>query len=267
MIEAGSSFFVDFTVVTLGAFTVGMILEMLVPAREGLISISRWLNNSVLALVTYACNHLFATFVAVFILYSFEPRLFTGLTNLPLWLDATIAFLALELTRYGIHVAMHKLPILWRFHAVHHADSAVDVFTSFRHHPIEAMLGAVPITAVVWLLASAPEVLILYRAWDLIMTVMTHTNIAIPNRFERWLRFIVVTPAFHRTHHLAEKRFTDSNYSNSVPWFDYFFSTYQPTTVEQQKFAKIGLETHTNNEQRVDGMLYAPFMKRENEPE
>jgi sterol desaturase/sphingolipid hydroxylase (fatty acid hydroxylase superfamily) len=262
MIEAGSRFFVDFTAVTLGAFTAGMIMEMLAPAREGVISFSRWLNNYGLALLTYLCNHLFGTFLAVFVLYNLDSRPFPGLANLPLWLDVSVAFLALELTRYGIHVAMHRFPILWRFHAVHHTDSEVDVSTAFRHHPIEGILSAIPIFAVVWLLASAPEALILYRAWDLVMAVLTHTNVDISPRLERWLRYIVVTPAFHRTHHLAEKRFTDSNYSASVPWFDYIFSTYQPTTVEQQKSARIGLETHTANEQRVDGMLCAPFMKR-----
>lgn len=267
MIETGSSFFVDFTVVTLAAFTVGMILEMLIPARDGVVSVSRWLNNTGLALITYACNHFLGTFVAVFVIYRFEPISFTGLANVPLWLDVCIVFFVLELVRYGIHVAMHKLPVLWRFHAVHHSDSAVDVSTSFRHHPIEAVFSAVPITAVIWLLGGALESLILYRAWDLIMTVMTHTNVNVPMRLERWLRRLVVTPAFHRTRHFAERRCTDSNYGASVPWFDYLFSTYQPTSAAQQKSAKMGLDTHTSNEQRLDGMLRAPFMERVNYPE
>lgn len=267
MIETGPSFLVDFTVVTLGAFIAGMILEMLAPVRDGVISMARWINNAGLALISYGCNHLFGTFVAASILYNLEPGPFLHLSDLPLWLDVCIVFLALELTRYATHVAMHKLPFLWRFHAVHHTDNAVDISTSFRHHPIEGILSAVPLTAIIWLLGSAPEALILYRAVDLVMAVMTHTNVELPLRLERWLRYIVVTPAFHRTHHLAEKRFTDSNYSTAVPWFDYLFSTYQPTTVEQQKLAKIGLDTHTANEQRVDGMLWAPFVEREDDPE
>ena len=262
MIETGPVFIIDFTVVTLGAFTACMILEMLLPARDGVISVSRWLNNTGLALVTYACNHLFGTFVAAFILYRFEPGPFPGLANTPLWLDISLTFLALELVRYGTHVAMHKLPVLWRFHAVHHADNAVDVSTSFRHHPIEALISAMPLTAVIWLLGGAPVVLILYRAWDLIMTVITHTNVDVPIRLERWLRYLTVTPAYHRTHHLAEKRCTDSNYGACIPWFDYIFSTYQPTTEAQQKFSKIGLDTHTAHEQRLDGMLCAPLRER-----
>ena len=188
MIEAGPRFFIDFTVVTLGALTACMILEMLLPARDGALSVARWLNNTGLALITYACNHLAGTLAAVAILYMSEAKPFPGLANVPLWLDVSATVLALELARYGTHVAMHKLPLLWRFHAVHHTDSAVDVSTSFRHHPIEALIAAVPLTAVVWLLGGAPEVLILYRAWDLIMTVMTHSNVEVPIRLERWLQ-------------------------------------------------------------------------------
>ncbi len=58
MIETGPGFLVDFTAVTLVAFTAGMIMEMLAPARKGVISFSRWLNNFGLALLTYLCNHL-----------------------------------------------------------------------------------------------------------------------------------------------------------------------------------------------------------------
>ncbi len=266
MIEAGPRFFIDFTAVTLAALTAGMILEMLLPARDGAISAARWLNNTGLALITYACNHLVGTVAAVSILYMSEARPFSGLANVPLWLDVSATVLALELTRYGTHVAMHKLPLLWRFHAVHHTDSAVDVSTSFRHHPIEALIAALPLTAVVWLLGGAPEAFILYRAWDLIMTVMTHSNVEVPIRLERWLSYLVVTPAFHRTHHLAEQRYTDSNYSACLPWFDYLFSTYQSVPLEQQKLAKIGLDTHTPNEQRLDGMLCAPFVERLKDP-
>lgn len=267
MIETTLGLSINFIVVTLGAFTVGMVMEMLRPAREGEVSISRWLNNGGLALLTYVVSHFFSTFVAVSIIYSLGSGPLLGLTNRPLWIDVSATFLVLELARYSLHIAMHKFPFLWRFHAVHHSDKEVDVSTAFRHHPLEAMINIVPISAVVWLLGSAPEVLVLYRAGDLIMAILTHANIDVPARLERWLRYIVVTPAFHRTHHLAEKCFTDSNYSASVPWFDYLFSTYQPTTAEQQKFAKIGLNTYTANEQRIDGMLYAPFVARTLEPD
>ncbi len=262
MIEAGSGLLIDFTVVTLGAFTVGMFVETLWPAREYVISISRWLNNGGLALLAYACNHLLGTWLVVLLITGLEPRSSLTLRNTPIWVDVTVTFFVLELSRYALHIAMHKVPFLWRFHAVHHADNEVDVSTSYRHHPIEAIFSALPLTVVVWMLASGPQALVIYRTWDLIMAVWTHTNVEVPSCLECWLRRVLVTPAFHRPHHLADRRFTDSNYGSSLPWFDYFFSTYQATTAEQQKCAQIGLKTHTANEQRLDGMLWAPLRLR-----
>ncbi|MFT6891908.1 MAG: sterol desaturase/sphingolipid hydroxylase (fatty acid hydroxylase superfamily) [Halioglobus sp.] len=261
MIEVGPSFYIDFTLVTLGAFIAGMILEMLLPLRDSVVSVSRWFNNAALAIITYACSHLFGTFVAVAILSRLPSGTGYSLASLPLWLDFTVVFLVLGLARYSIHVAMHKIPLLWRFHAVHHTDSTIDVFTAFRHHPLEDILSTAPIIAILWLLGSSPEALIIYRALDLIMAVLTHTNVDVNERLERWLRYIVITPAFHRTHHFAEQRFTDSNYGALTPWFDYLFNTYQPTTSQQQKQAKLGLDSHTINEKRIDGMLIAPFVE------
>src|SRR5690606_15053695 len=63
------------------------------------------------------------------------------------WLNASvfwtilISFLALDF--FGgwlVHITEHKVPLLWRFHVVHHADNNVDVTTGLRHHPIESVL-------------------------------------------------------------------------------------------------------------------------------
>ncbi len=262
MIEATSTPHIDFLAVTVGALVVCMLLEMLRPARDLPPAPARWANNALLALLTYGALHLLGTWLGLLALYSLRPATWPGLSSLPLWLDLPLAFLAIELLRYALHVAMHKVPILWRLHAVHHADDAVDVSTAFRHHPLEGLVMTVPMTVLFLLLASAPVVFLIYRTWDLVTTVFTHTNVALPAPLERCLRVLVVTPAFHRTHHFAERQYTDSNYSSSLPWFDYLFRTYRPTTDAQQRDAALGLDTHTRNEQRLDGMLLAPFVER-----
>lgn len=266
LIETGSHFSIDLTVVTLIAFVVGMMLEIARPARHSTALFTRWMNNGSLALLTYLSNYLLFTVIATAVLYRIPPADYAGLSALPLWAQAGAVFLAIEFTRYLVHLAMHRVLLLWRFHAVHHADSEVDISTSFRHHPLEAALSGIPLTALVALLAAAPEVFIAYRAFDLVVTVMTHTNVDIPERLDRWLRYLVVTPAFHRTHHMARRRFTDSNYGASFPWFDYLFGTHEVTTSEQQRSEQLGLDTHTRNEQRLDGMLYAPFVPRRADP-
>ncbi|RLQ21874.1 sterol desaturase family protein [Seongchinamella sediminis] len=262
MIEAAPTPLIDTTLVTLAALTLGMVLEMFRPLRTSVVDLRRWLNNGGLALLTYLSNHLLGTLIAGALVYRVGPISSLGLSAQPLWLQLAVTFILFELARYAIHVAMHKVPLLWRIHAVHHADNEMDISTAFRHHPIEGALSALPLAGLVLLLSAAPAALLAYRACDLVMAVLTHTNVAVPRRLEGLLRFLLVTPAFHRTHHMAEQRFTDSNYGLSVPWFDYLFGTYQQTTEAQQQQAAIGLDTHTANEQRLDGMLIAPFVTR-----
>jgi len=262
VIETGPSLQIDLTVVLLAAFTAGLVLEMIRPAREPASIASRWSNNAGLSLFTYVCDHFLGTFFAAYVVYHFSPNYGMGLDSLPLWLEVVIVFLVLEFARYALHVAMHKIPLLWRLHAVHHADNEIDISTSFRHHPFESAVGAVPLGLIVLLLSGSAEALLLYRAFDLVLTVVSHANTELPRPLERGLRYLLVTPAFHRTHHMAERRFTDSNYGTILPWFDYLFGTYQGTTLEQQRQQQIGLDTHTAHEQRIDGMLLAPFRRR-----
>lgn len=261
MIEATPAFTINLTIVTLCAFTVGMVLEMFSPVRKNTVTIGRWLNNGGLGLLSYVCNHLLGTLLGAVVLVRFGYS-GSGMGALPLWANVILVFVLVEFMRWAVHVAMHKVPLLWRLHAVHHADKEIDISTSFRHHPLEAALTAIPMTLLVLLLSAPPEALVLYRACDLVMTVIAHTNTRLPQRLERWLAYLVVTPAFHRTHHMAERRHTDSNYGMIIPWFDYLFSTYQPMSQQKQESAVIGLDKHTVNEQRLDGMIIAPFVKR-----
>jgi sterol desaturase/sphingolipid hydroxylase (fatty acid hydroxylase superfamily) len=64
------------------------------------------------------------------------------LATLPTWLAAVPLLFARSLGTYGLHRLFHAVPLLWRVHAVHHADPAIDVSTGLRNHPIEALAGA-----------------------------------------------------------------------------------------------------------------------------
>ena len=49
-------------------------------------------------------------------------------------LKGLIAFLIMDYTNYLWHVLNHKLPVLWRFHVVHHSDPDLDLTTALRFH-------------------------------------------------------------------------------------------------------------------------------------
>ncbi len=52
----------------------------------------------------------------------------------PSLIKATAAFLMLDYSNYLWHLINHKIPMLWRFHLVHHTDPDLDITTAFRFH-------------------------------------------------------------------------------------------------------------------------------------
>jgi sterol desaturase/sphingolipid hydroxylase (fatty acid hydroxylase superfamily) len=154
----------------------------------------------------------------------------TGVLNLldgSWWLLAVIATIAIQsFTGYASHLLFHKTPWFWRVHRVHHFDTAVDVSTGLRHHPLEFLLALfidVPVAIIFGLL---PWALIVYGTVEAMFALFTHANIRLPTSMDRMLRLFLVTPRIHAVHHSAHKPETDSNYGTVFTIWDRLFGTY-----------------------------------------
>jgi sterol desaturase/sphingolipid hydroxylase (fatty acid hydroxylase superfamily) len=138
-----------------------------------------------------------------------------GLLNqlaLPEWLKVIAAVVLLDLVVYTQHVLFHAIPTLWRLHMMHHADLDIDMTTGLRFHPIEIVISmAIKLSAIAALGAPPLAVLIFEVALNA-TSMFNHGNISIPQRIDRILRLIVVTPDMHRVHHSVIIRETNSNY-------------------------------------------------------
>jgi sterol desaturase/sphingolipid hydroxylase (fatty acid hydroxylase superfamily) len=143
-----------------------------------------------------------------------------GLLRLPAALHAVLALLALDAVSYTTHRLSHAIPPLWRLHAVHHSDAEVDATTTLRHHPLEALTGAVLSSGAVLILGISPAEVAAYVAAEWAVQSLAHANVALPPRWERVLRRIVVTPGFHKLHHSRERAETDSNYGQVLTIWD-----------------------------------------------
>ena len=51
-----------------------------------------------------------------------------------------VLFLAWDLSRYLLHLAMHWIDALWQLHQVHHSAETLTPFTLYRVHPLESVL-------------------------------------------------------------------------------------------------------------------------------
>ncbi len=247
----------------IGAFCVIAIAEMLVPRRTPTGALGfRWVNNIGLALTTTLFNR------TLYLLFGLSATswLYSQDVGLVPWLGApwAVSFLLLLVVLafgdYITHRLMHAVPLLWRLHAVHHSDTDFDLTTTYRNHPFAALVLLAMRLPFIALLGAPASMLLLYEAGRMAQDLWSHSNTRLPAWFDRYLRWFVVTPDFHRVHHCSERRYTDSNFSSTVPWFDYLFGTHRARPVEQHASMEIGLENFREaRHSRLDGLLLLPF--------
>lgn len=142
------------------------------------------------------------------------------------WVSLAAGFLLLDLMRYAVHRCEHAVPLLWRFHALHHSDPDVDVTTSLRHHPIEYVLASAVYWAAIILLDIPPVVVLGYGLFVFCSEAVQHGNICLPESVERWLRPFLVTTDMHRLHHSLSVHQANANYGAVLSVWDRLFATY-----------------------------------------
>lgn len=172
-----------------------------------------------------------------------------------------------SLTSYGVHVAMHKVPILWRLHRVHHTDTALDVSTTVRFHPLELVVSVPVVVGVVAAFGISPVVIILYELFDAVMAVFSHANIRLPRGLERVLQWALVTPDMHRVHHSSAQPETDSNYGATFSIWDRAFGTYVRKSDGDLTRMELGLEEcRDGRSASFFWLLASPFLQLRQAP-
>jgi len=146
--------------------------------------------------------------------------------HMPIWLHALIGIAALDAFSYIAHVLLHKMPLAWRFHRVHHSEGEVDVTTAFRQHPGETVWRVLWQLPAIVLFGLPLWIVVIYLTVSATNAQLEHANIRLSDRLDRWLRLLFVTPNMHKVHHSRLQPETDSNYSNIFSVWDRLFGTY-----------------------------------------
>ncbi|GGI71129.1 hypothetical protein GCM10007973_05170 [Polymorphobacter multimanifer] len=142
----------------------------------------------------------------------------------PAWVRDLAGVVLLDFATYHWHVATHRVPLLWRLHAVHHADRDMDWTTALRFHAAD-MAISVPVRMVeVRLLGVSPRALEIYGAWFFANVAFHHANLKLP--FDRQLAWLFTSPGMHDIHHRADAAATDANYSSGLSVWDRMFGSF-----------------------------------------
>ncbi len=144
----------------------------------------------------------------------------------PTWVGIVASVSALDCVSYAWHRANHRIPVLWRFHQVHHSDIDFTVSTAVRFHPGELLLS-LPIRLLAIALLGAPaRAVVVFEVVFAFSNLFEHGNIELPLAFEQRLAGLVVTPALHRRHHANRRPEINSNFGTILTVWDRILGTY-----------------------------------------
>lgn len=171
-----------------------------------------------------------------------------------------LGLLLLDYTLYGWHVLLHRQPLLWRGHVVHHADLVLDSSTAFRFHAWE-FLASVPWRLMqVAMLGVAPPTLNLWRRLTFIAVIFHHSNVRIPARLEKLLSLAIMTPRLHGIHHSVVRAEADSNFSSGLTVWDRLHGTLRDDVPQDR--IEIGVPEHRDGDKlRLVDLLTMPFKR------
>jgi sterol desaturase/sphingolipid hydroxylase (fatty acid hydroxylase superfamily) len=175
-----------------------------------------------------------------------------------------LALVLLDGWMYVWHRANHTIPVLWRFHRMHHSDRHMDVTTATRFHLGEHVGAAVLRLGLIPLLGFEVWNLVVYDTLVIAITQFHHADISL-GRWDRWLRLFIVTPDMHKVHHSDCQQETDSNYSTVFSWWDRLAVTFRMRS--DPKTLVFGLKEFTAPAwQGWWGMWKTPFVVPQTKP-
>ncbi|WP_456429945.1 sterol desaturase family protein [Rhodocaloribacter sp.] len=186
--------------------------------------------------------------------------------GLPSWAHALGVILLFDAWTCTWHRINHRIPFLWRFHRVHHADTQMDVTTAGRFHVGEILLSSALRIPLIALFGAYVWELVLYETMMFAVVQFHHANVALPERLDRALRTVIVTPAMHKVHHSRLQPETDSNYSTFLSVWDRLGRSFRLRKNPAE--IRFGLDAFDDpRHETVKGLMKMPLLDVEREAE
>lgn len=142
--------------------------------------------------------------------------------KLPYWAYMPLALLVVTFVGYWAHRGMHRIPLCWHFHKVHHSARNLNWSSIYHRHALELLLHRpLELTAIMLLGTHLVAPLgIVFVAID----VLGHSNVRLD--LGR-LAYVISTPQAHRVHHSTDPRHFDRNFGNTFMVWDHVFGTFR----------------------------------------
>jgi sterol desaturase/sphingolipid hydroxylase (fatty acid hydroxylase superfamily) len=146
--------------------------------------------------------------------------------NQPQWVQAIEVILIADIGFYGAHLAFHKIPCLWKFHAVHHSIEELDWLAAYRVHPLDQIITKSASLLPVFVLGFSEAAIATFALLYFWHSILLHANVRLSFGPLRWL---IASPEFHHWHHANQPEAHDKNFAGQISLFDVIFRTvYMP---------------------------------------
>ncbi len=244
----------------LSIFAVLIVLQQVMPRRNVSGGWRRRITNLLLIIINTLILRLAFPLLAVDLAIRLEQGGGGPPGILPYWAVVTAGVILLDCAIYWQHRLIHKIPLLWRMHRVHHADIDFDVTTAVRFHPFEMAVSMAIKLALIALFGIPALAVLIFEILLSAGALFTHANIRLPETFERRLRWLLVTPEMHRIHHSVHWDESNSNFGFHLSLWDRIFGSYRDQTRDEQTTMQIGLhEFRDRRDQSLWALLVNPF--------
>jgi sterol desaturase/sphingolipid hydroxylase (fatty acid hydroxylase superfamily) len=170
-------------------------------------------------------------------------------------LQLILAMVLGELVEYWWHRAMHEIPWLWRFHAVHHSAPRLYWLNALRFHPIDFVIGSLGRLIPAAMLGAGPHIMTLGAVLSGVHGVFQHCNIQVRIGPLNW---IFSMAELHRWHHSRTIEESNTNYGgNFIIWDVVFGTRFLPKDREPPR--DIGISQMPNFPTGLTAQLMTPF--------
>jgi len=184
---------------------------------------------------------------------------------------AVLYWIMFDLGYWFAHWLMHRVPVLWEFHKVHHSAEVLTPLTEFRQHPVELFLFPLCTGTTIGVLYGAAEHLLgverqglslfwvnmLLLGYSMTLLHLRHSHVWIPVR--GWLGYVIQSPAHHQIHHSTDPKRFNKNLGYGLSLWDWAFRTlYIP---EKREVLQFGLGAESREHDGVVSVLWLPLRK------
>lgn len=211
----------------LGSTLIFIFIEKLLPHRaQQPVFRPEWQGD----LNHFFVNHLIVGFVLLvankfvhnFFGWAVVESLQTSIAQTHIVVQLFLIVLVADIIQYLSHRAYHEVPLLWRFHAVHHSAKHMDWLAGSRQHLLELIATRCLVLTPIFVLGFSEAIIDLYVIIVGLQAVFNHANVRI--KFG-WLQYVIVTPQFHHWHHSSDAVAIDRNYAAHFSFLDYLLGT------------------------------------------